>query len=78
MVTLKVFIDVEGLCFITNALNNSIVMEWGQTIPAMLKGTRKCKLEVQVPIQAVSGFVKKNQTTINLYTLQELNRNQHS
>lgn len=75
MVTLKLFVNVEGLCFITNALNDSFDMEWGQTTPAMLKGTRDFNLEIQVPIQAVSGFAKKNETKIQLYTLQQLNRN---
>lgn len=69
-VTMKVFVDTSGFCFIVNALNKSIIFDSGTHIDASLKKTRKYKYEVQVPIQVIGNFLKKNMTTVNINYLQ--------
>jgi hypothetical protein len=77
MVTMTVFINAEGFCWIVNSLNGNITCKWGDSKEVSLKKTRKFPYEVQVPIQTIGQFVKKNKTTINLYTLQKLNATIH-
>jgi hypothetical protein len=73
MVTMTVYVNTDVFCWIVNCLNGSIKCKWGDTKEVSLKKTRKLPLEVQVPIQTIGQFVKKNKTTINLFTLQEMN-----
>jgi hypothetical protein len=70
---MTVFVNVDGFCWIVNSLNGSIDCKWGDVKEVSLKRTRKFPYEAQVPIQTIGQFVKKNRTTINLYTLQQLN-----
>ena len=74
MVTMKVYIDTEGFCWIVNGLNKVMEYKWGNTYKVSLKKTKKYPYEVNVPIQIIGQFVKKNETTINLYKLQQLNK----
>ncbi|WP_425203660.1 hypothetical protein [Priestia megaterium] len=74
MVTMKVYIDTEGFCWIVNGLNKALEYEWGKIHKVSLKKTKKFPYEVYVPIQIIGQFVKKNETTINLYKLQQLNK----
>ncbi|CAH0305916.1 hypothetical protein SRABI82_04728 [Priestia megaterium] len=73
MVTMKVFVDGEGFCFIKNALINSIEFEFSQRHLASLKKTRKYKYEVNVPLQTVGQFVKNNLAFLDIYEIQRLN-----
>ena len=75
MVTMTIYIDVDVFCWIVNTLNKSIVHEWEGDVlkPVSLKKDKKYPYEVQVPIQTIGQFVKKDMTTINLFKLQELN-----
>jgi hypothetical protein len=72
MVTMTVYVNVEVFCFIVNGLNNSMVYENHEIKEVSLKKARKFPYEVQVPIQIIGQFVKKNKTTINLFKLQQL------
>jgi hypothetical protein len=70
---MTVYVDVGAFCWIVNSLNGSITCKWGDIKEASLKKTRKFPYEVQVPIQTIGQFVKKNKTTIDLYKLQQIN-----
>lgn len=68
MVTMTVYADVEGFCWIVNTLNRSFDTGY-KFIDVRLKRNRKYQCEIQVPIQAVGGFSKKNMTTVSLHDL---------
>ncbi len=73
MVTMTVYVDTDVFCWIVNILNKSITCKCGDDKEVSLKKTRKYPHEIQVPIQTIGQFVKKNKTTIDLYKLQQLN-----
>jgi hypothetical protein len=56
-------------------LKGSIKSEWGDVKEVSLKKTKEHPYEVQVPVEIIGQFVKKNKTTINLYQLQQLHNN---
>lgn len=75
MVTMTVYVNGETFCWIVNTLNKAAMIEGDDPLQEVsLKQTSKYPYEVQVPIQIIGQFVKKNKTTIDLYHLQELTR----
>lgn len=72
MVTMTVYVNVEGFCWIVNSLKGSITCERGDIKGVSLKKTRKFPYEVQVPIEIIGQFVKKDKTTIDLFKLQQI------
>lgn len=75
MVTQTVYVNVSVWCYIVNCLNGSLTLEWAESFKEVsLKKTRKFPYEIQIPIQIISQFTKKNRTKINLYKLQQLTR----
>jgi hypothetical protein len=74
LVTMTVWVDVKGYCSIVNALSGTITFGYDTQHPASLKRTRTQFCEVQVPIQIIGQFLVKNQTTISLRILQELEK----
>jgi hypothetical protein len=75
MVTMTVYANSDVFCWIVNSLRGSIKCEWDDVKEVSLKKTRKYPYEVQIPIEAIGQFVKKNKTTINLYQLQQIHNN---
>jgi hypothetical protein len=73
MVTMTVFVNTRVFCLIVNGLNKSLTFKWEDVEEVSLKKTKKFPYEVQVPIQIIGQFVKRNKTTVNLYKLQKLN-----
>jgi hypothetical protein len=69
---MTVYVNTDVFCWIVNSLNRSIKCKWDDVKEVSLKKSRKFPHEVQVPIQIIGQFVKKNKTTINLYTLQKM------
>jgi hypothetical protein len=72
MVTMTVYVDIEVFCWIVNSLRGSIKCKWNDVKEVSLKKTKRYPYEVQVPIEIIGQFVKKNKTTISLYTLQQI------
>lgn len=72
MVTMTVYINTDVFCWIVNTLNGSITSRWGDIKEVSLKKSRKFPHEIQVPIQIIGQFVKKNKTTIDLYKLHQI------
>lgn len=72
MVTMTVYVDVNIYCFIVNCINNKIVYEGNEIKEVSLKKTRKYYLEIQVPIQTIGMFIKKDKTNIDLTMLNRL------
>ncbi|UAT29429.1 hypothetical protein K7T73_12545 [Bacillus badius] len=75
MVTMTVYVNTDVFCWIVNTLNKSITHEWGtKSLKAVsLKKHKKYPHEIQVPIQIIGQFYKRDMTTIDLFKLQELN-----
>lgn len=73
MVTMTVYVNTEVFCWTVNAMKKSITCKWGDTKEVSLKKSNRFPYEIQVPITIIGQFIKKNRTTINLYTLQQLN-----
>lgn len=68
------YVNADVFCWIVNTLNKSITHDWDRPLKEVsLKQTNRHPYEVQVPIQIIGQFIKKNKTTINLYELQQLN-----
>lgn len=72
MVQLTVYVDVKVLCFVLNCLNQGEVHEGLERQEVSLIQTKKHPLELQVPVQTIGQFTKKNKTTINLSTLKDM------
>ena len=76
MVTMTVYVNTEVFCWILNTVNKSLIHELGDNYylkEVSLKKNNSYPYEIQVPIQIVGQFIKKDLTTINLFTLQNLN-----
>jgi hypothetical protein len=69
---MTVYVNGEGFCWIWNSLRKSITCKYGDIKEVSLKKTRKFPYEVQVPIEIIGQFVKKNKTTVDLYKLQNV------
>jgi hypothetical protein len=74
MVTMTVYVNTDVFCWIVNTLRGSIKCKWGDVKEVSLKKMKDYPFEIQVPIEIIGQFVKKNMTTINLYELQQLHK----
>lgn len=68
-VTMTVYCNDDGFCWIVNVLNDNILPKPFQTIEVALKRCRKFPYEIQVPITSVGQFLKPNRTTVKLFVL---------
>jgi hypothetical protein len=69
---MTVYVDVNIYCFIVNCINNKTVYKDNEIKEVSLKKTRKYYLEIQVPIQTIGTFIKKDKTNIDLAMLNRL------
>ncbi|WAB25068.1 hypothetical protein M3_0117 [Lysinibacillus phage vB_LfM_LysYB1] len=68
-VTMTVYCDGDGFCWIVNVLNDNILPKPFQTIEVSLKQCRKFPYGIQVPVVSIGQFVKRKRTTVNLFVL---------
>ncbi|MES9681861.1 hypothetical protein ABWK22_02850 [Gottfriedia acidiceleris] len=73
MVTMTVYVDTNVFCWIVYSLNRGITCKREDIKEVSLKKTLKFPYEVQVPIQTIGQFIRRNRTTVDLFKLQQFN-----
>jgi hypothetical protein len=71
LVTMTVYVDLDTYCWVQNIARGGLEPKWETVKTGSLRRTRKCKYELQIPIEIILQ-VKRKRVVLHLYTLYQI------